>query len=187
MPPTHINVLRRMSRRIQHVAGKGRRAGLSLYLARGKDPGCLVGAPLIRLAKEWWNTTAPYLCLPGTLAPGELVRAHHAVALRYQAGSTWRKAVRGPYSGALWACERVGWHLSSPNRFTDEDGVEWQFTTIPPTRVAKLCARALQRVEVALSIQSALPETAGPQRMSLGLDLWLKPLPSCGPSVTQPD
>ena len=104
------------------LGGRGRRSAVVMAIGRGKDPGALQGAPLMRWAKEWWNTTSGVLRLPGVFTPGQMVSYFQTVMMRYPVGGSFRRAVRGPVSGAIYAAERVRWEMRAANFVIDEDG-----------------------------------------------------------------
>ena len=121
--PSLIGLLRRRHRQAHGVSSCGRRGPVMTAVLQ-KDSGVLQGAPLFWYHREWWLATDARITNPASLTPPQLVAVLEDARAAYDSGASWRKAVQGPISGAMWACSLVGWEfLSATVIRTDEEDV----------------------------------------------------------------
>lgn len=166
--------MRRTSRQVQRLGGAGRRASIVQAVGRGKDPGCMQGAPAVKWANEWWEAARGELGRPGCPALGELHRIFGIVKSTVPEAGSWKQCVKAPVSAAFWGCRIVNRCFASPGQIVDEDDVSVNLMQTPPVRLDAMHARALRRAEVSRSNQTALSRATGVQSIQPGQDHWIE-------------
>lgn len=77
----------------------------------------------------------------------------------YVPDASWRSAVRGPISGAFWACSVVGWTLETATSVRTLEGV-LSLLSVAPYTLASKYARALECIELARASWAVAPQQA---------------------------